>query len=465
MTVPIPIGTKADAGTSGSMDARGNALAHGSTLLLPGEHFIAALCFLAAGSAGLIWIAPELATGLYLSPHVVAVTHCFTLGFLTMTIFGALHQLLPVVLRVQIHSVRWAHVSFWSYAPGVALFAGGLAAGSMPLRHLGIAMVAFGIVGVVVNVGLALRAAPRRTVVWGAIAVALAFLTSTLGIGLVLLRNLDTAFLAGARVRVLAVHLHIAMIGWVLIMIVGVSYRLLPMFLLAHLDTSRLTRAAIACLAAGVVVLCAGLIHAATAINPASARAIAWVGIALIEGGVLFYLVRAREVYRARMRPRLDAGLRHVAMSLAFMAVSAVLGPIVFYEGSAHPGLDIAYVTLALLGGLVLLVIGFFHKIAPFLVWISRFRNDLGRRPVPAVGDLYSSRVAHGGFAALSLAIVAMAIGEALGALPVVRAGALLFATSIALFISQMARMAFISGPARTAQRAPSPPAQMGAVR
>jgi predicted Ser/Thr protein kinase len=39
--------------------------------------------------------------------------------------------------------------------------------------------------------------------------------------------------LAEARVRVLAAHLHIALVGWVLTMMVGVSHRLLPMFLLS----------------------------------------------------------------------------------------------------------------------------------------------------------------------------------------------------------------------------------------
>lgn len=461
LTAPIPITTK----PAGAADVRGNAMAGGSALLLPGEHFAAALCFLAAGSVGLIWVAPELANGLYLSPHVVAVTHCFTLGWLSTTIFGALYQLLPVVLRVPIRSTWWGHASFWSYAPGVALFAGGLAAGSLPIRHVGVALVAFGIVSLVINVALSLRAAPRRGVVWAAIAVALTFLVSTVGIGLTLLRSLDTGFLAGERVRVLALHFHVAMIGWLLIMVVGISYRLLPMFLLAHLDTTKLTRNAIASLAAGVVALAAGLLPQTTALNGRLADVLAWAGIACIEAGLLFYLEQARRVYKARMRPKLDAGLRHVAMALVFMSVSAVLGPVVFYEGSAHSRLGVAYVTMALLGGLVLLAVGQFYKIVPFLVWISRFRNDLGRRKVPSVGDLYSARVAHCGFLALSLAIVLLVTGETLGALLIVRAGALSFATGVGLFVSQMLRMAFVPGRDPTTEQAVSRIQNVGATR
>ena len=451
LPAPIPITTK----PAGAADVRGNAMAGGSALLLPGEHFAAALCFLAAGSVGLIWVAPELANGLYLSPHVVAVTHCFTLGWLSTTIFGALYQLLPVVLRVPIRSTWWGHASFWSYAPGVALFACGLAAGSLPTRHVGVALVSFGIVSLVINVALSLRAAPRRGVVWAAIAVALTFLVSTVGLGLTLLRSLDTGFLAGERVRVLALHFHVAMIGWLLIMVVGISYRLLPMFLLAHLDTTRLTRNAIASLAAGVVALAAGLLPQTTALNGRLADVLAWAGIAFIEAGLLFYLEQARRVYKARMRPKLDAGLRHVAMALVFMSVSAVLGPVVFYEGSAHSRLGVAYVTMALLGGLVLLAVRNAQP-AP---------STDRRRKVPSVGDLYSARVAHCGLLALSLAIVLLVTGEALGALLIVRAGALSFTTGVGLFVSQMLRMAFVPGRDPTTKQAVSPIQNVGATR
>ncbi|HEU4763227.1 MAG TPA: hypothetical protein VFS28_01145 [Gemmatimonadales bacterium] len=37
-------------------------------LRLPGEHFVAAMAFLLAGACGLVWVAPELAQGAFLSP-------------------------------------------------------------------------------------------------------------------------------------------------------------------------------------------------------------------------------------------------------------------------------------------------------------------------------------------------------------------------------------------------------------
>ncbi len=282
------------------------------SLRLPGEHFAAALFFLCTGSIGLVWIAPELAAGLYLSPHVAGVTHCFTLGWLSMTIFGAMYQLLPVALGVSISSERAGHVSFWTFAPGVALFASGVAFSSGTLRNSGIALIAVGVTCLIVNVALSLRRVVDRNVIWGAFVIALSFLTVTFAMGALLARNLHTGFLGDWRVTILATHLHVALIGWVLVMIAGISHRLLPMFLLAHSADTRWTLRALALLAPGVVILALGIL-AGHSLRP---DFVAWAGLLLIESGIFCFLTQAWCFFRARKRPRLDAGLRHAATAL-----------------------------------------------------------------------------------------------------------------------------------------------------
>jgi len=189
-----------------------------TSLALVGEHFGAATLYLAAGALGLVWIAPELAIGAYPSSHVAAITHLFTLGWLTTMIFGALHQLLPVGLGAPMRSVRLGHLSFWCFAPGVGLFAAGVATHATMLNHGGIGLVGTGILLATGNVAATLPRARARHVDWAAMVIALCFLVSTLGVGVVLLHNLHTGFLAEARLRVLAVHIHVALVGWALVM-------------------------------------------------------------------------------------------------------------------------------------------------------------------------------------------------------------------------------------------------------
>jgi hypothetical protein len=95
---------------------------------LPAEHFVAALVWLALGALGLVAIAPELAAGAYLTPRVAAVTHCFTLGWVTTSttsIFGALYQIFPVALGVGAHSTRVGHLTFWTLQAGILCLVAG----------------------------------------------------------------------------------------------------------------------------------------------------------------------------------------------------------------------------------------------------------------------------------------------------------------------------------------------------
>lgn len=412
----------------------GGMVPAGPSLVLAAEHFAAAMLYLLGGGVGLVWIAPQLAAGAYLSPPVAAVTHLFTLGWLTMTIFGALSQLLPVALGAPIRSVRAGHASFWSFAPGVGLFAAGLATGSGSLRHAGIALVAAGIVVQAGNLVATLARARVRDVTWAGVALGLTFLTSTLVLGVVLLHNLHTGFIAGARIRVLAAHLHLAIAGWALIMMTAVSHRLMPMFLLSHNADTRWTRRALCLQALGVTILVTGLL-----VQIAFAR---WVGALLLAAGVGCFVRQARAFHRARIKPKLDVGLRFARAALLFLLVSTGLGVALLVEGVASLRLVTAYVTTALLGGIVLYVMGFFYKIVPLLAWTARFRGRMGKGKVPTVAELYSPRVAQVQLVVMTAGVALLGGGILAGSAHVTRCGAVLFLGGILLFMSQIIRVA-----------------------
>jgi hypothetical protein len=414
--------------------ARAMPVAAPMSVRLPGEHFAAAILYLVAGAVGLVWIAPELSIGAYPSPRVAGVTHLFTLGWLTTTIFGALYQLLPVALGAPLRSVRVAHASFWAFAPGAGLFAAGVATGASPLHHAGIALVAVGIVLAIGNLALSLPRAPSRDVTWWAVAMALAFLASTLVLGVVLLHNLHTGFLAEARLRVLGTHLHVALVGWALMMMVGVSHRLLPMFLLSHGGDTRWTKRALALLAGGVALLATGL----TLRQPAAT----WAGTAMLEAGVGCFVWQALAFYRARVRRQIDVGMRYAGAALGFLVVSALLGAAVLVAGVAHPRLATAYVVVGLLGGIILYVVGFFYKIVPLLAWTVRYRDRMGTGTAPTVAQTFSARVAHVQLALMALGVALTAAGIAAASVHVTRCGAVLFLCGVVLFVTQIVRVA-----------------------
>ncbi|MGH7654323.1 MAG: hypothetical protein ACREN6_06630 [Gemmatimonadaceae bacterium] len=405
------------------------------SVALAAEHFAAASFYFVVGAAGLVWIAPDLAAGAFLSPHVAGVTHLFTLGWLTTTIFGALCQLLPVALGAPIRWPRVAHASFWTFTLGAGLFACGVADSAMTLNHMGIALVTAGIVLAAVNIVSSLHRARTRDATWIAIALALTFLISALGVGVFLLHNLHTGFIAAARVRVLATHLHIAVVGWALVVIIGVSHRLLPMFLLAHGAETRWTIRALTMLAAGVPMLAIGL-------NTPLVGA-RWVALACLEAGVVCYVMQVMCFFRARVRKHLDVSMRFVLAGLVFLVVAAALGPVVLFYGVAAPRIAVAYVVAGLLGAVALFVCGFLYKIVPLLAWTARYRRRAGKRAAQTIAGTYSARIAglQLGLMASALSILVVAIMAA--SVRGVQTGAALFFIGAVLFVGQLLWVTF----------------------
>src|SRR5690554_184461 len=79
----------------------------------------AALSFLLATL--LILIDTSAFTQHYFHPHTLAITHTMALGWGTMIILGASHQLFPVMIEGKLHSNFLAYASFALAAIGIPL--------------------------------------------------------------------------------------------------------------------------------------------------------------------------------------------------------------------------------------------------------------------------------------------------------------------------------------------------------
>ncbi|GMV06776.1 MAG: hypothetical protein AMXMBFR53_30510 [Gemmatimonadota bacterium] len=402
-------------------------------LSLPGSHFAVATGFLLAGGLGLLASAPDLAAGSFLSPRVTATTHLFTLGWITTSIMGALYQLLPVVLD---RAIRWPGVARGTlvlHAVGLALFVAGLALQRPGLTAPAAAALALGLGLFVANLAATLKRAPRRDLTWWALVGAASFLALTVVVGAAMAVNLRWPFMGAARIPALASHIHIALAGWVGLVVAGVGHRLLPMFLLSHGASERPGRWAVGLLATGAALVFS--LHHAPAPWP---RLVA--GPVLLAGAAAL-LVQARAFYRARRRPDVDPGMRLAAAALGVVGLGAALGAWQVVAGFGRPALATAYVA-ALVLGLSLFVAAHYYKIVPFLVWYHRFGPVAGRQPVPKVADLYSAPGATAATGLQALGVVALVGGVLWGAPGVVRTGAALFLCGAVVEAAQLAGVA-----------------------
>lgn len=411
----------------------GMAGAQAPPFLLPGEHFAAALGFLALGALGLVWVAPDLVHGLFPLPRVAGVTHLFTLGWITTSILGALYQFLPVALGVPIQSERWAHISFWLYAPGLALFVGGLVRQWPELSLPGAALFGTGLLVFLVNLTATLARAKERGLTWWSLVGATIFLSATVVIGITLAANLRWGFLGGSRFLALGVHLHLALAGWVLLVVIGVAHRLLPMFLLSHGAPEWPGRLAAILVGGGSLGLM--LLHHFIPLTAIYLPAI------MIGMGALAFVVQACLYFRHRVKRTLDPGMQLAAIAVGFLVLGIGLAPLALARGLTAPGLMVGYVTTVIVGGFSLFVIAHYYKIVPFLVWYHRFGPLAGKRPVPRVAELYSARTARAAVFLLALGALALSAGILAGAPGLARGAAVLFAGGTGVVVYQISRI------------------------
>ncbi|HEX7117944.1 MAG TPA: hypothetical protein VF212_04115 [Longimicrobiales bacterium] len=414
---------------AGAPLAGGLAASNAPPFRLPGEHFAAGLGFLVLGALGLVWVAPALAQGLFPLPRVVAVTHLFTLGWITTSILGALYQFLPVALLEPVRSERLAHVSYWLYVPGVVAFVCGVAGGHPTVLVAGAATFGTALVLFAGNLAATLVRVKRRDLTWWALASAGVFLLVTVLLGLLLAINLQTNALGEHRFATLGVHLHIALVGWVFLVIIGVARHLLPMFLLSHGAGLGAAKLSVALVAAGTFLL--ALLHH---VLPVGAF---WIAGALMAAGVAAFLFQAGLFYRHRIKPKLDPGMRLAGVALAFFALALVLAPIALGQGLAAPRLLTGYVATLVLGT-ALFVAAHYYKILPFLVWYHRFGPLAGKRPVPRVAELYAARTANTAAALLALGALGLVLAILAGSGTLARTAALAFASGACVEAAQM---------------------------
>jgi len=398
---------------------------------LPGVHFAAALGFFVCGGLGLVAVAPALAGGLFFLPSVAAVVHLFVLGWVVLSIFGALCQFLPVAVGKPMRWTALAHASFAAQVAGVLLFVCGLLRESGGLLLTGATLLTCAFTLFAVNLAATLAQAKARSLTWWALAGAALFLLVIPAYGVAIALNLHGGLVIEHRFTVIALHAHIAILGLVMLVMVGVSQRLLPMFLLAHGVRDGAARAAVALLFGAACVLAAPV--------GGTPRFIA--GAALAAGGVVAFLVQAALYFKHRMRRRIDPGMRLAAAGLIGLVAALGLAPFALHRGVADLHLLSTYFVV-LLGAICLFVAGHYFKIVPFIVWYHRFGPQVGLRRVPKVAELYSEKVALLNGALLVCGWLGLAVATYLGSPILARAGAVLFAAGAVLEAVVLARVA-----------------------
>jgi len=379
---------------------------------IPFRFFAAAVAFHVAFWALLLAAAPQLADFVGGPGLALAAAHLLTLGVLAMSAMGAAFQLLPVATKEPLAALWPARLGFWLLVPGVAVLAFGMAGGSDAAQAAGGGVAAAGLVLYGVVVADNLRRARGLAVVVSHAWAALAALAALLVLGLLLVTNPWSGFLADSG-RAGAAHLVVATYGFMGLLATGFSYILVPMFALAPAPPNRLGFAVLALTAAAVALAAGGALAGHGEVAAAGALA----GLGAAAG----YLWAMAGVLRRRMRKRLGRSFALFWVSWAFLPASLVLGLVLALELGPDHGAALFGAAL-LVGWLLTFVLAVLQRIAPFLASMHASR---GRAP-PLVSALTPEAPLAVHFYCHLTALAALALGLATGRPLVVGLGAAL---------------------------------------
>ncbi|HTY80809.1 MAG TPA: hypothetical protein VMI34_23495 [Candidatus Bathyarchaeia archaeon] len=418
------------------MTAAAPGITRAPATMLPLSYLMAAAVAFLLACAGAASLAGPL-TAHYYQPRVVALAHTVTLGWISLSIMGASYQLIPVVLERTMWSERLGRWQLGMLLTGIAGMVTHFFIGRWPGLLMAAAMVALGAGMHLVNVAMTLRGLGRFSFTARLMTMGFAGFGLTALFGLLLGADRIWKFLPTAFFPTLHAHFHLALLGWVAPMIMGVSARAYPMFLLAPEPDGWPAPAQLWGLALGVPAVVGGLTAWPALVLP---------GAFAVSAAVVGHLTWVARMARDRKRPRLDWGLRFVLTGGAFLFAGAALGLGLALDLFSGPRVAMAYTALALGGWASLTIVGMMLKIVPFLVWYRVYSSRAGRAPVPTLAQLgwpAAEGLAYGlltcGMAGLAAALAAGSAPLILAAGAVLAAGSLCFCTTLARMLWHLA--------------------------
>lgn len=427
MEAALPISVAPDVRAAQSKQVRATA----PSVSLPLRFMLTGLAVLFV-AIGWIIAKPSILASYHYNQYVIAATHLVVLGFICTVVMGAMYQLVPVALETKLYSERLAK---WQFVIHVIGFVGMVAMFNVwnmkQVGHFGSAL-ALGVGLFVYNMARTLWRVPKWSVVATAITAALAWFSLTIFVGLsiaaakcVYESNEGLATAEGVKqvvggLRVVAgivsrfdaigamhAHAHLGVVGFFVLLIVGVSYRLIPMFTLTEVQSKR--RAALS-----ILLLNIGLAGAVTTILLRSPLKLMFAVI--VVGGLVFFGWELWAMLRACKRPALDWGLKTFLVAVALLIPVCMLALVLSWPtlpmNQFFSMLENVYGFLGLFGVVTLAILGMLHKILPFLVWFGVYSPHVGRAQLPLTSQMVSERAQLAGLAAYlaALAIISVAI-------------------------------------------------------
>lgn len=319
--------------------------------------------------------------------------HIALIGWVTLTIMGAMYQIVPTILGGQLHSQRLAGYQFWLMNLGLlGLFLSFLAGAKT--------VVLFGVITALASylfVYIMYRTVERKklNLPMKFFAAVLVYFVIAVTLGVIL--SINPYPIPGGKV--ITAHAHVALLGWVTLTIMGAMYQMLPMLALKELYRPALAEKQFWFINLGVTGLFLSFLVG---------KGTMLFGIITALASYLFVYIMYRTLSsEQKMKQPLDISVKYFIAALVYFSIVLALGIVLSIDPYLLLGRTItAHAHLALIGWVSITIVGAMYHLVPMLVWMERYGEKLGKEPVPTMKEMYSERAANAQFWLLNLGLL-----------------------------------------------------------
>ena len=352
--------------------------------------FYSYAAFTLLASTLLLFFSSASFTGHYFHPHILAITHAMALGWGTMIILGASHQLIPVLTESRLYSIPLAYVSFAAAATGIPFLVYGLYVFNMgwPARWGG-ALIVFSILCYLINIaGTITKNKPENVHAVFVFSAALWLLLTT-GLGLALVYNFSYPVFSKDSLAYLPLHAHMGIVGWFLLLVIGVGSRLIPMFLISKYSNPRLLWLIFILINAGLLIFLLLFLF-----NPTATFYL--IPVITVLAAIVLFGFYCFQCYQQRIRRQVDEPMKTsllaiLLMLLPLLVLFIIMGILV--QNSLETRLVLVYGFVIFFGWITAIIFGMTFKTLPFIVWNKVYHQKAGLGKTPNPKDLYSNKL------------------------------------------------------------------------
>ncbi len=344
----------------------------------------------------------------YLNPKAVGFIHLFLLGFMMSVIFGAMYQLISVILEIPLYSndLAYAHLTLFiiGMLPFLSAF---LSPDIFEFLGYGSLLLYLSFLLYIVNIFLSLKKIVKLEIKAYFIIIIHSILFLGVTYGLLASLGLVHSNFSFDVVNLAHTHIVLVLFGFAGGLMAIIATVLLPMFMLSHNFNKKVSNYILGGIISTVITTLLGLFL---------------VTQILMLITILIFVYQLYDIFKKRLRRHLDVYALDMISSGIFLILSAFLIPFLPHEIVIK-----LFMIFLLLGFISSFVVGHIYKIVPFLVWNEKFAPLVGKEKVPMLADMVHQKASSIEFGLKIATIIFLSLGVIIGSDTIIMIGKGLF--------------------------------------